>query len=674
MRLSANVHCLLPVRLPRVSVLVAVVRVVAAAVLFVLSAALPATAQPSAPGKPAAPTVSAASGSSLTVMWSAPDDDGGSAITHYDVRYRAGNSGDWTDGNHAGTATTATLTELEEYTTYQVQVRATNAEGTGAWSDSGSGTTAANEAPTFSTSATFDAEENQTAAGTVLATDYDDDIECYLISGGADRSFFSIGASSGNLTFDDAPNFEDARDTDMNNTYVVEVTATSGAGERVKTATQTITVTVTDVNTEAPGQPAAPTVAAASATSLTVTWIAPDNAGPAITDYDVQYRAGNSGDWSDAGHTGTATTATLTGLSENTSYEVQVRATNDEGTGDWSDSGSGSIMSPDQPDGFMASSIKEQVTLTWNAPDAGADITRHEYRYKTTGDYPDEWTEIDDSAPGGAHEAWFVVMGLTNDVAYTFQLRAVNAAGASTEVVAGPVTPTSGICGRTEQVRDAIVAAIDGVSDCADVTMAQLASVTHLGLQDMGIWSLQSDDFSGLTALTSLNLWTSEKSLQPPNELSELPAGVFTGLTALERLDLSGNRLSELPAGVFTGLTALERLYLHKNELSSLPAGVFSGLTALERLSLEDNDLSSLPDDVFTGLTALTALNLYRNELSSLPAGVFSGLTALEQLYLYDNELISLPDGAFSGLTALVKLNLDNNKLTTLPDWTCFPA
>ena len=121
---------IIPVRLPRVSALVAVVRVVAAAVLFVLSAALPATAQLSAPGKPAAPTVSAASGSSLTVMWSAPD-DGGSAITDYDVQYRAGNSGDWTDGNHTGTATTATLTELEAYTTYQVQVRATNAEGTG---------------------------------------------------------------------------------------------------------------------------------------------------------------------------------------------------------------------------------------------------------------------------------------------------------------------------------------------------------------------------------------------------------------------------------------------------------------------------------------------------------------------------------------------------------------
>ena len=222
-------------------------------------------------------------------------------------------------------------------------MRAKNDEGTGSWSDAGSGRTDANAAPSFSSSATFDAAENQTMAGTVLATDSDsdDDITGYAITGGADRSFFSIGATSGELTFKTAPNYEDAKDQGSNNTYVVEVTATSGMGERVKTATQTITVTVTDVAGEAPGKPDAPTVTTASVSRLTVNWSAPANAGPAITDYDVQYREGTSGNWSDGGHTGTALTATLTGLAENTSYQVQVRATNDEGTGAWSDAGSG---------------------------------------------------------------------------------------------------------------------------------------------------------------------------------------------------------------------------------------------------------------------------------------------------------------------------------------------
>ena len=274
-----------------------------------------------APGKPDAPDVAAASVTSLTVNWTKPA-NAGPAIDDYDVQYREGTTGNWTDGGHDGTATTATLSGLSENTSYQVQVRATNDEGTGDWSDSGTGTTDANAAPAFSSSATFDAAENQTAAGTVLATDGDaeDDIGGYALTGGADQSFFSIGATSGALTFDDAPNFEDAKDTDTNNTYVVEVQATSGTGTRVKTATQTITVTVTDVSGEAPGKPAAPTVAAASVTSLTVNWTKPANAGPAITDYDVQYRAGTTGDWSDGNHIGTAITATLSGLSENTSY------------------------------------------------------------------------------------------------------------------------------------------------------------------------------------------------------------------------------------------------------------------------------------------------------------------------------------------------------------------
>ena len=519
-----------------------------------------------------------------------------------------------------------------------------------------------NAAPAFSSLATFDAAENQTAAGTVLARDSDteDNIEGYAITGGADEAFFSIGATDGALTFDDAPNFEDAKDADTDNEYEVEVQATSGTGTRVKTATQAITVTVTDVTTEAPGQPAAPDVSAASVSSLTVSWSAPANAGPAITDYDVQYREGTSGSWSNGNHTGTATTATLSGLSENTSYQVQVRATNDEGTGSWSDSGSGSTMPPDPPAGFMASHNNEQVTLTWNAPDAGADITRHEYRFKTTGDYPDGWTMIDDSALGGAHEDWVVVMSLTNDVAYTFQLRAVNAAGASTEVEADPVTPRSGVCGRTEQVRDAIVAAIDGVSDCADVMTAQLTGVTYLGIPNMGIRSLQSDDFSGLTALTGIRL--------DGNELSSLPDDPFTGLTALRTLYLHDNELSSLPAGVFTGLTALEEIQLHDNELSSLPAGVFTGLTALEEIQLQNNELGSLPAGVFTGLTALWDLRLQNNKLGSLPAGAFTGLTALQRIQLQNNELSSLPDDPFTGLTALWLLYLQNNELSSLPD------
>ena len=126
---------------------------------------------------------------------------------------------------------------------------------------------------------------------------------------------------------------------------------------------------------------------------------------------------------------------------------------------------------------------------------------------------------------------------------------------------------TGGICARTQQVRDGILALISGVTDCAAVTEAQLASVTgHLDLANSNIGTLQAGDFDGLTSLTYLELHR--------NELSSLQAGVFSGLTSLTYLDLQRNELSSLPAGVFSGLTSLEELLLGGNSVNPLPLAV----------------------------------------------------------------------------------------------------
>ena len=163
-------------------------------------------------------------------------------------------------------------------------------------------------------------------------------------------------------------------------------------------------------------------------------------------------------------------------------------------------------------------------------------------------------------------------------------------------------------------MRDKIVIEITSVSDCADVTTAQLAGVTSLDFLDDGIKSLQPGDFSGLTALNTLYL--------DDNEFTSLPDNVFSGLTALDELRLNDNELTSLPARVFSGLTALNTLHLDYNELSSLPDGVFSDLTALERLKLDGNELTSLPDNVFSGLTNLIELRLEGNAVDPLPLAV----------------------------------------------------
>ncbi|MCX7400267.1 MAG: cadherin domain-containing protein [Planctomycetales bacterium] len=102
--------------------------------------------------------------------------------------------------------------------------------------------------PAFTSSASHNVAENTTAVATVTATDADlqSQTVSFAITGGADSAQFSI-TSGGVLTFVAAPNFEIPTDTDANNTYDVEVTA-SDSGTPVLTTVQNVTVTVSDVN------------------------------------------------------------------------------------------------------------------------------------------------------------------------------------------------------------------------------------------------------------------------------------------------------------------------------------------------------------------------------------------------------------------------------------------
>jgi maltoporin len=91
--------------------------------------------------------------------------------------------------------------------------------------------------------------ENTSAVTTVHATDPDNGASLtYTIVGGADSSAFTLNPTTGELTFNSAPNFEAATDVGADNAYEVQVQVSDGLGG---IDTQTITVDVTDVN-EAP--------------------------------------------------------------------------------------------------------------------------------------------------------------------------------------------------------------------------------------------------------------------------------------------------------------------------------------------------------------------------------------------------------------------------------------
>ena len=90
---------------------------------------------------------------------------------------------------------------------------------------------------------------------------------------------------------------------------------------------------------------------------------------------------------------------------------------------------------PGAPTSLTATAGDAQVSLSWSAPasDGGASISRYEYRYKGSGSWSD-WTPVGTSTSA-------TVSSLTNNTAYSFEVRAVNSAGngASASASATPV-------------------------------------------------------------------------------------------------------------------------------------------------------------------------------------------------------------------------------------------
>ena len=154
------------------------------------------------------------------------------------------------------------------------------------------------------------------------------------------------------MTFVTAPDYERPPTTASNNRYVIVVTATSGTGTRERTRNQTITVNVDDVD-EPPGQPPAPRLAVVSNVSKPIL-VSPDrrpptNTGPDITSWEIQYRVKNSDDFisytpdTEPDWTKPDWVVLIKELHRDRTYEVQVRAKNDEGESDWSPSAEATI-------------------------------------------------------------------------------------------------------------------------------------------------------------------------------------------------------------------------------------------------------------------------------------------------------------------------------------------
>ena len=92
----------------------------------------------------------------------------------------------------------------------------------------GSGGGYGNNPPTITNaSSVYSAVENQTTAFTVTASDTDGDSLTYSVSAGIDANMFDIN-SSGNVTFNAAPDFENPGDSNADNIYQLTITVSDG--------------------------------------------------------------------------------------------------------------------------------------------------------------------------------------------------------------------------------------------------------------------------------------------------------------------------------------------------------------------------------------------------------------------------------------------------------------
>ncbi len=172
--------------------------------------------------------------------------------------------------------------------------------------------------------------------------------------------------------------------------------------------------------------------ATAGNTSATVSWTAPNNGGSPITSYTVTPETpGNEGttELTPVQVTGNppATSVTITGLTNGTSYLFSVEATNAVNTGNPTDSNTVTPATvPVAPTAVNATAGQGAAIVTWAPPasDGGSAITGY-----TVVPYVGSTAQSSLSVTASSTATSATVPGLTNGTTYTFTVSATNGVG-----------------------------------------------------------------------------------------------------------------------------------------------------------------------------------------------------------------------------------------------------
>ncbi len=391
---------------------------------------------------PAAPAVSTESGyAQLVVSWEAPELNG-ATITGYTVQWRESSVTTYDSADQADVtgAMSYTITGLTNDTEYTVQVRAEATlpdddadadadadEVMSEWSSDATGTPAAASAAAPGTPVvSIEAGHEQLVVSWQAPADNRAAITSYTVqwkSGGeAYEALDAENPSRTHTTADGMATSYTIENLTNGMAYMVQVRATNAVDDGPWSDEQSGTPA------SVPDKPENVMVTAGNS-QLMVSWQAPAaNHADGITGYTVQWKMAGQDDYVQANAAADATSHTIPNLTNGMAYMVQVRATNAEGAGPWSDEQSGTPASvPGMPMVYIAAG-DGQLVVSWTVPAANhADgITGYTVQWKSG----DQGYGSDRQADAAADATSHTIMDLTNDMAYMVQVRATNAEGA----------------------------------------------------------------------------------------------------------------------------------------------------------------------------------------------------------------------------------------------------
>ncbi|MEK7292633.1 MAG: fibronectin type III domain-containing protein, partial [Actinomycetota bacterium] len=447
------------------------------------------------PGPPTG--VSGTSGNTqVSLTWTAPASNGGSAITDYVIQSSPDGTTYTTFADGTSTTTSATVTGLTNGQAYTFRVAAVNVAGTGNYSTVSASVTPATVpgAPTSVAGTAGISEVSLT--WTAPASNGGAAITDYVVESSPDGTTWTVFADGVSAT-------AAATVTGLTNgqAYTFRVSATNSAGTG---ATSVVSASVTPRTT-----PGAPTSVAGTSgnTQVSLTWTAPaSNGGSAITDYVIQSSPDGTTYTTFADGTSTTTSATVTGLTNGQAYTFRVAAVNVAGTGNYS-TVSASVTPatvPGAPTSVAGTAGNTQVSLTWTAPNnGGAAITDYVVESSPDGT---TWTVF---ADGVSATAAATVTGLTNGQAYTFRVSATNSVGTgATSVVSASVTPATvpgaptsvaGTAGNTQVSLTWTAPASNGGAAITDYVVESSPDGTTWTVFADGVSTVASATVTGLT-------------------------------------------------------------------------------------------------------------------------------------------------------------------------------